>query len=217
MRRALMATLAICAVALASPAIGQVTLTTTNGTPLPYQIFGIGGTGNPVYGSSPNNTTVANVTYDGNTLMDMTNGFAQISDANPKSPSLFEVIINPDLLFTDMKFAVQLTGAGTVNVFYLLNGVAGDPNSFSSYTATCGTCSFSSGSMDNTNYLISGGTFNGIMIQSTTPIDLFEVKQNSYNPAVPEPATWGMMLLGFAGIGMALRHQRRRKGLMQVA
>jgi hypothetical protein len=36
--------------------------------------------------------------------------------------------------------------------------------------------------------------------------------------AVPEPATWGMMLLGFAGIGMALRRSRRRSGaLMQVA
>jgi hypothetical protein len=35
---------------------------------------------------------------------------------------------------------------------------------------------------------------------------------------VPEPATWGMMLLGFAGIGMALRRSRRRNGaLMQVA
>jgi hypothetical protein len=36
--------------------------------------------------------------------------------------------------------------------------------------------------------------------------------------AVPEPATWAMMLLGFSGIGMALRRSRRRSGaLMQVA
>ena len=34
--------------------------------------------------------------------------------------------------------------------------------------------------------------------------------------AVPEPATWGMMLLGFPGIGMALR-RRRRLVLAQVA
>jgi hypothetical protein len=27
-------------------------------------------------------------------------------------------------------------------------------------------------------------------------------------PPVPEPATWGMMLLGFAGVGMALRRKR---------
>jgi len=37
------------------------------------------------------------------------------------------------------------------------------------------------------------------------------------NPPVPEPATWAMMLLGFAGIGMALRGSARQKVLMQVA
>jgi hypothetical protein len=34
--------------------------------------------------------------------------------------------------------------------------------------------------------------------------------------AVPEPAAWGMMLLGFAGIGMTLR-TRRRPALAQLA
>jgi hypothetical protein len=35
---------------------------------------------------------------------------------------------------------------------------------------------------------------------------------------VPEPATWGMMLLGFAGMGMVLRRSRRSgNALMQVA
>ena len=30
-----------------------------------------------------------------------------------------------------------------------------------------------------------------------------------YTPAVPEPGTWAMMLIGFAGVGMALRRSRR--------
>jgi hypothetical protein len=34
--------------------------------------------------------------------------------------------------------------------------------------------------------------------------------------AVPEPATWGMMLVGFAGVGFALR-RRRRPVLAQLA
>jgi hypothetical protein len=37
-------------------------------------------------------------------------------------------------------------------------------------------------------------------------------------PAVPEPATWAMMLLGFAGVGVAMRRSRKRKpALMQIA
>ena len=35
-------------------------------------------------------------------------------------------------------------------------------------------------------------------------------------PPVPEPATWALMLLGFGGIGMAMR-RRRNNGLAQIA
>ena len=38
----------------------------------------------------------------------------------------------------------------------------------------------------------------------------------TFYPAVPEPATWGMMLLGFAGMGLAMR-RRRRPALAQIA
>ena len=34
---------------------------------------------------------------------------------------------------------------------------------------------------------------------------------------VPEPATWGMMLLGFGGIGMAMRTRRRKQAIAQIA
>ena len=39
----------------------------------------------------------------------------------------------------------------------------------------------------------------------------------NFSAAVPEPATWGMMLLGFAGIGMALRRTRKNGQLAQIA
>ena len=35
--------------------------------------------------------------------------------------------------------------------------------------------------------------------------------------AVPEPATWALMLLGFGGMGVAMRRQRRSTLLAQVA
>ncbi len=36
-------------------------------------------------------------------------------------------------------------------------------------------------------------------------------------PAVPEPATWALMLLGFGGIGMAMRRNAPKTALMQIA
>jgi hypothetical protein len=39
---------------------------------------------------------------------------------------------------------------------------------------------------------------------------------SGYIQAVPEPGTWALMLLGFGGIGMAMRH-RRRPALAQIA
>jgi hypothetical protein len=36
--------------------------------------------------------------------------------------------------------------------------------------------------------------------------------------AVPEPATWAMMLLGFGAIGVGFRRSRRRQtGMLQIA
>jgi hypothetical protein len=36
-------------------------------------------------------------------------------------------------------------------------------------------------------------------------------------PAVPEPATWALMLVGFGGMGMAMRRSPRKTALMQIA
>jgi hypothetical protein len=66
-----------------------------------------------------------------------------------------------------------------------------------------------------------GESFTSASFVTTAPNGFADFKQLRLvlaTPAVPEPATWGMMLLGFAGMGMALRRSRRRSGvLMQIA
>src|SRR5689334_4396681 len=37
------------------------------------------------------------------------------------------------------------------------------------------------------------------------------------NQGVPEPATWAMMLIGFGGIGVAMRRSRKHARLLQIA
>ena len=38
-----------------------------------------------------------------------------------------------------------------------------------------------------------------------------------YDAAVPEPATWALMLIGFAGIGMVMRRSRKDSSFLQIA
>ena len=97
MRLSLKVALAAAVISVATPSLAAVTVTTTTGTPLSYEIYGIKSTGNPVFGSSPNNTNVPNVTYTANatTQMDIKNGFAAIDDADPKNPSFAWLMVRP--------------------------------------------------------------------------------------------------------------------------
>ena len=54
---------------------------------------------------------------------------------------------------------------------------------------------------------------------TTSTIDLIkQVRIIAAPGAIPEPATWAMMLMGFGGIGMAMRRSRKVNGrLLQVA
>ena len=226
MQRGLKIALASAAIAIATPATAAVTVANTGGTPLANQIYGIAGTGTTIYGSSPNNDNVANVTFTADTTVGMGAGFAQINDASPNTPDWYTLIINPDQLFTDFKYSTMLTGAGTLTVYYVLSGSGftqtqiNNTNLAAFTQVTAGNGGVYSADNNNFNKLLSGGTFDAFAIRSSTPISFFEVKQMTFNgvPPVPEPATWAMMLLGFGGIGMAMRRSRRRNGaLMQIA
>jgi hypothetical protein len=238
MKRVLMTALTAAAtVAVASPAIAAATVgVDVSGKPDSYQIYGIT-TNSPaqqVFGSSPNNSNTPNVTFTAGTAQDVsvtiTNGFAQLNDANDCSKcsgaDWTQIIINPDLLFTDMKFALSLTGAtlstNTVDVYALLNPAL-DGNVAANYSLI-GT--INPGAGNNINFEVSGATFNGIMLAIDGTADgsgvtLGTLKQISYEPfvgpgGVPEPSTWAMMLLGFGGMGVAMR-RRRKPALAQLA
>jgi hypothetical protein len=153
---------------------------------------------------------VANVTFTGNTQIHVGSGFAQINDPTPDTSPWYTLEIDPLLDFTEFKFSTMLEDPnGTISVFALLTG-ASDFVLVDTYTA----------GINNLNKLLSGGTFDAFRIESSAPIAFFEVKQLSFNAApgaVPEPGSWAMMLLGFAGIGASVRRARKSGRLLQIA
>jgi hypothetical protein len=138
-----------------------------------------------------------------------------------------------DITNFDDTFLFTILGSpGQVNAqvgSILLNGVQNinfssitlDGNAFTRTSALgaaeqwscCGLDGLSSvtlGTGDHTIHLI--GTLVGLDSGSYSGT----LNVQSVRGAVPEPATWAMMLLGFAGVGFAMR-RRRRPVLAQIA
>jgi hypothetical protein len=72
------------------------------------------------------------------------------------------------------------------------------------YTITAGTGAYAGA----TGSFIGTGTVNMSTGQSLISLNF---------RAVPEPASWAMMLVGFAGIGMTMRRSQRRRVMPQLA
>lgn len=62
------------------------------------------------------------------------------------------------------------------------------------------------------------GSLNTIVVTGTTGGNAaFSGNLSFTQGAVPEPGTWGLMLLGFAGAGWSLRRNRRRDSMLMQA
>jgi hypothetical protein len=101
-----------------------------------------------------------------------------------------------DILDSSMNVLYEIVGD---DIYNPANGNRTDPN-----TNPLVTFNFAGNSGDNVAYLKFSSTQNA-----------FEIDNLLITP-VPEPATWALMLLGFGGIGLAMR-RRRKPALAQLA
>jgi hypothetical protein len=123
---------------------------------------------------------------------------------------------------------LSLTPGGTYDLTFAFSNNGFSPNESTSASASfmidglSGTVSHSTATASNLNWLIFSGNF------VATGTDTLNFTNLTGGPnegifldaisitAVPEPATWAMMLLGFGAIGFAMR-RRRSLTLAQVA
>ena len=69
---------------------------------------------------------------------------------------------------------------------------------------------------------INGQLITNLFFQTDSPLSIDTIKQvrilrEGETSVVPEPSTWGMMLMGFGFAGFAMRRRRRSNGLAQLA
>ena len=140
--------------------------------------------------------------------------------ANSSSTDTFTfTILGAPALFSGQLSTTSLgpSGAGNINFSNIL--IDGMANMFSLVTAAGApetwACCQPAG---NGTILLGTGTHN-LTFTATNTSNVLGTYSGTFNFAtapVPEPATWGLMLLGFAGIGFAMR-RRRQPVLAQLA
>lgn len=215
MRRVLISTLAATAVATAVPAFAQSA--TVNGAPL------TSGQSTTIHFGGPAGSTATSDLYLKLTSANSTTGVYDFdftftnTNASVSNLADFGFQADPTLMGisgTGMKFVLNpINFPGGYNVdacAYVGNNCDAANNQGDLF----------SGTMELT---FAGGT-------SSITLDNFVARYASLSElnntsgegtpvgGVPEPGTWALMLLGFAGVGVAMRRSRRRQpGLMQVA
>lgn len=219
--RKMMILAAAAACLVAAPAVAQTTTFNANpATPFTY------GSGNDY---TPANATVLT---DGNDELAV-RFHVNMQPAAPSNSNVYTFALGTTNVNFDYSFVGALTGANVV----LTNLLTGDTAFFN--PVAIGDANGINAGLQNSQQLGFGflngtGPFAGCCgdlnfdanVNNTYRID-FTAGSNTLSsfaqfgtgvPAVPEPATWAMMLIGFGGVGFQMRRQRRKVGyLLQAA
>jgi hypothetical protein len=165
-------------------------------------LLNTGASGMTVFGTT--NQTNSSVTFIGSeSLTEPSNGQARIEASDGAYTGLQFFLTDPLMTFTSAEFNINALADGMVTINAIDNN--GDP--FSQ------TFSVDGGGQNFFNLMgINGQSISNVWLTSTAAIgDIRQFRLGGVTgliTAIPEPATWATMILGFFGIGAMLRRRR---------
>lgn len=148
-------------------------------------------------GSGQAELTGAVISGNTNYLLDSGDIFLTNHDSFDWIELAFGNIVGTDWI----KFTISLVGGGSEDFTLAVDHTPNGENKYA-FLSSGGTL------MNGLHYDLLGG--------SAGDIRQVRILREGATVPVPEPATWGMMLLGFAGVGIAMR-RRRKTYIAQVA
>ena len=207
------------AFALTAATTASAQVTTYNSNP----------TGGFQYGAG-NNYAPANATVLTNGNNELAVRFHQTGIVAPASVlGVYSFALGTSPISFDFSIGgVEGGGSTAGSIIFLTNLLTGQTASYNPLGFGNDNTTTTSGDIQNSARLnfsfLSGLNFNP-NINNTYRIDLSAggntvtsfAQLGTGAPAVPEPATWAMMLIGFGAMGVSLRRRRRTSNLLQAA
>jgi hypothetical protein len=171
------------------------------GNPPENVLLNSGATGTTISGTT--NQTATLVTFKGlETLSEPSNGQARIEAADGSYTSLTFLLTDPSLGFTQAEFNLNAATSGNATISAL--------DQFgTTFTQTFAIAANGENFINLTSS--NGEIIKQVTISSQAQIaDTRQIRLGGIAAAtVPEPATWGMLIIGFGMVGAGLRLRRR--------
>jgi hypothetical protein len=206
MHRTTLAFFASAAAIMAAPATAAITVQPTAGFVQPDEnvLTNTNQTGVSVIGFTQQSNTSVTVTSLSSEQIRTTasNGQARFETADGSLDSA-SVRLTSNGAFRLAEFNLFNATEGTTLVDILVNG-----SFYQQFSLASGNNYFGFQATDANVFTSIGFDTNGLGV-----VDLRQVRIGGFQgstPAVPEPGTWALMLLGFGGMGVAMRRNRRR-------
>jgi len=197
--------------AIATPASAAITVCASAGCVQPSSnlLFNDATTGTSIVSGLNNSPQMVRLNSN-EAIQGIASGQARV-EALDGGLNFLEILLDPSGTFSEIEFNLNAVANGTATLSFF--GVGNN-------LLNAGNTDFAISANGQNFFAAFNETISRVTISTTSPLsDVRQIRIGGFAAAsaVPEPSTWALMLLGFGGMGVAMRRTRRQTMLQQMA